>query len=134
LQPSLRSIFKELASTVPGFHANHGDLSSWALQGVLLINTSLTVLPYQPRSHELLWSGFILEAIKYLDRVNPGVIYVLWGNEAREFFQRINHRGHVLTEVHPAARFGEFAGNNHFNQINNILVSQGKAPIVWSID
>lgn len=128
IPPSLRNIFKEIKRTYPDFIIpTHGDLTNWARQGVLLLNTSLTVLPNKPNSHKDLWKPFIINVLRELSNYN--CIYLLWGNEAQKYREYIT--GTVLTAGHPSPlnRKNDFIGCNHFLYVNKIL----KEPIDWSI-
>ena len=133
---SLNNIYKMLSKTVTGFgQPTHGDLISWAVQGVFLLNTSLTVLPGRPNSHKGYWLGLINKVIKAIVASNPNVIFLLWGNEAKKMRRIIGERGHILETSHPSglsARYG-FNDCDHFNQANQILIKLGSKPIDWQI-
>lgn len=133
---SLKNIFKELKNTVPGYVVpNHGNLEGWCEQGVLLLNTCLTVYPNQAGSHKSIWLGFVKKVIKEIEKVNPNCIFVLWGREAQNNVKpMLGSKAVVLEAAHPsgfsAAR--GFFGCNHFNKINEILSQQKKPTIKWS--
>lgn len=133
---SLQNIYKELKDTVPTFQTpTHGDLTSWAKQGILLLNTCLTVQPGKPGSHKELWMGVIKKVITGILEVNPDCIFVMWGRKAQKVGKLLGGRGVSLEASHPSgysARYG-FFGCNHFNEINRILVEQGKDPIDWNV-
>lgn len=133
---SLQNIFKELHQSVRGFQKpDNGDLTSWCEQGVLMLNSCLTVRPREAGSHGEIWHGFIRKVLKAISVVNPNCIYVMWGKEAQKLAGMIVSPRYTLTAAHPsgfsAAR--GFFGCNHFNQINDILVKLGGMGITWSI-
>lgn len=133
---SLQNIYTELANTVRGFtKPDHGDLREWATQGVLLLNSCLTVRPGQPGSHGDIWLGFINKVFKAIAAVNPYCIYMLWGREAQKVKPMLGERSIILEAAHPSglsARRG-FFGCNHFNLANDALIRQGKVGINWKI-
>lgn len=136
--PSLLNIYKELSQDVPGFvPPRHGDLSHWAQQGVLLLNTSLTVRAHEPASHSGKgWEQFTDAVIKCINRDRKNVVFILWGNHAQKKAAMISTgRHHVLRGVHPsplsAAR--GFFGCKHFSKANQYLIGKGLAPIDWQL-
>lgn len=142
IQPSLRNIYKELSNEYPDFgEPEHGDLSSWANQGVLLLNTCLTVMPHQAESHKEIWNGFITKVLAAVGYRNPECIYLLWGAKSQRFESLLGQRAIKLKASHPSpfsAHRGTkdseaFIGSNHFKLTNDYLVQQGKSPINWSI-
>ncbi len=129
---SLQNIYKELEDSVPNFvNPKHGDLRGWATQGVLLLNTCLTVRANQAGSHgQALWSDFIKRVFAAL----PEAIYLLWGKNAQNLQTMLGDRNVVFTAAHPSgysARAG-FFGCNHFNLVNRNLIKRGKTPIDWN--
>lgn len=134
---SLRNIFKELAEDIEGFQIpNHGDLSKWADQGVLLLNASLTVEHRSAGSHAKIgWQRFTDAAIKVISEQRSGVVFLLWGNFAKNKAGLIDEsKHHILTAVHPSPLAGNrFLGNKHFSQTNALLQKQGLEPIDWQI-
>lgn len=132
LPGSLRNIYTELATTIPGFVVpKHGDLSAWARQGVLLLNMSLTVRPKAPGSHQMVWFGVILKIIQAIQEINPCCIYVLWGSQAAKLESHLGDRSIRLIAKHPSMRNGQgFLGCGHFKKINEILKNN---PIDWSV-
>ncbi|WP_417761973.1 uracil-DNA glycosylase [Shewanella sp.] len=136
--PSLQNIFLELQHTVRGFNMpNHGNLNHWAEQGVLLLNTVLTVEAGQAHSHaELGWERFTDTVIAQIDQHSQGVAFLLWGRHAGEKTAQVNKNKHlVLRAAHPSpfsANKG-FFGCNHFNLANEYLRQQGKTPIDWRL-
>ena len=134
--PSLRNIFKELE--VEGFDISweSGDLSNWAKQGVLLLNSALSVLEGEPMSHKNLkwdlWTDFV---IKYISENKKNVVFMLWGGYAKKKGSLINTEKHlVLTSGHPSplsANRGYWFGNKHFSRCNTFLKEKGYMPIQW---
>lgn len=133
---SLNNIYTELANTVRGFTMpTHGDLREWARQGVLLLNTCLTVRQGQAGSHGEIWLGFIRRVLRAIAIANPYCIFLLWGREAQKIEPMLGERSEILRAAHPSglsARRG-FFGCNHFNAVNDILIKQGKSAINWRI-
>lgn len=136
---SLRNIFKEIRRSLPDeiTSLEHADLSSWASQGVLLLNTCLTVRTGGPSaSHKSIWISFINEVITAISAVNEKCIYVLWGRKAEQSVGKmLSTKNIILTSSHPSphsARHG-FDGCGHFSEINEILREQGKPGIDWNI-
>ncbi|MGL4206295.1 MAG: uracil-DNA glycosylase [Aeromonadaceae bacterium] len=136
--PSLVNIYKELARDIPGFAIpNHGYLVSWAEQGVLLLNTVLTVAAGQAHSHANLgWERFTDQVIARLNSERQGIVFLLWGSHAQKkgaFIDRTRH--HVLTAPHPSPLSAHrgFLGCGHFSQTNRLLIEQGMAPINWQV-
>jgi len=135
--PSLKNIFKELNSDLGCYIPNNGYLKSWADQGVLLLNTVLTVRQSSPNSHKNKgWESFTDKVISVLnDREDP-VIFILWGNNAISKKKLItNNRHYILQSVHPSPLSANrgFFGSRPFSQTNEILKSLGKEPIDWQI-
>lgn len=133
---SLQNIYTEIANTVKGFvKPDHGDLREWARQGVLMLNSCLTLRPGTPGSHGDIWLGFVNKIFKAIAAVNPYCIFLLWGREAQKVKPMLGERSIILEAAHPSglsARRG-FFGCNHFNQVNELLVKQGKTGINWRI-
>lgn len=141
-QPSVQNIFKELKKEYPQYKIpNHGDLSSWASQGVLLLNTCLTVKPHVPKSHKEIWNGFIAKIMEAIGHQNPECIYLLWGSQAQNKSYLIGERSITLMASHPSpfsAYRGTkdapaFIGCGHFKMVNEFLIKQGKTPIDWQL-
>ena len=134
---SLRNVYKELAATVPGFVVpQHGDLSNWAAQGVLMLNASLTVERDKAGSHAGIgWQTFTDAVIRVVSERCEGVVFLLWGNFAKKKAELIDaSRHHVLTAIHPSPLAGGgFLGCNHFVLTNDLLMAQGKSPIDWQV-
>lgn len=136
--PSLVNIFKELHSDVGVATPNHGCLQKWADQGVLLLNTVLTVQAGQAHSHAGKgWERFTDKIIEQLSDLREGIVFILWGAHAQKKTQMIDQTKHtILKSVHPSplsAHRGYF-GCKHFSKTNDILNKLGKTPIDWSLD
>ncbi|WP_199611947.1 uracil-DNA glycosylase [Flocculibacter collagenilyticus] len=136
--PSLMNMYKELSSDISGFTIpQHGYLASWAEQGVLLLNTVLTVEQGQAHSHKHLgWERFTDKVIDALNEHAEGVVFLLWGAHAQKKGKFINkQKHHVLAAPHPSPLSAHrgFLGCGHFSQTNQILHNQGKAEINWRL-
>lgn len=136
LSPSLK-ILKESVINF-GYYHNYinfdNSLESWAKQGVLMLNSSLTVEMNRTGSHVMLWRPFISSFLKNLSDNNTGIVYVLFGSQAATFKPYINNRNnHILEEKHPAyyARTGEKMPNSLFADINKIITGLYGEPIIW---
>lgn len=133
---SLQNIFTELSNTVKGFiKPNHGDLTSWAKQGVLLLNSCLTVRGGQPGSHGSIWLDFISKVLRSISLANPKCIFLLWGNEAKKLKTMIGEKSVIFEASHPSGRSASrgFFGCDHFNKVNDVLIKNGKIGINWHI-
>lgn len=137
LPPSLKNIYKELESDLTLSPASHGDLTHWAKQGVLLLNTTLTVQAHKAHSHAKIgWETFTDAAIKTLNQLETPIIYLLWGAFAQKKSALIDSsKHHLLTTSHPSplSAYRGFLGSKIFSLTNNLLIEQGKAPIDWQI-
>lgn len=138
IPPSLRNIYKELAMEDPSFRMpTHGDLTSWAEQGVLLLNTALSVRANEANSHRHLgWEQFTDQVIRAISQHASPVVFLLWGSHAIKKQQLIDmNRHHVLTAPHPSPLSAHrgFLGCGHFNAANAFLIAQGKTPIRWHL-
>lgn len=134
--PSLANMYKELANDIDGFEIpNHGFLESWAKQGVLLLNTVLTVEQGKAHSHSKAgWEKFTDKIISVIDKQCEGVIFLLWGAHAQKKGNVIDrNKHHVLTAPHPSPLSAHrgFFGCKHFSQTNQILIDSGYPPIDW---
>ncbi len=138
IPPSLRNIYKELHDSLGCYIPNNGYLEKWARQGVLLLNTSLTVVKDSPNSHKNIgWEIFTDKVIKLLDEREKPIIFMLWGNNAKSKSLYINKNKHlVLTSVHPSPLSASrgFFGCNHFKLANQKLIELGLSPIDWQIE
>jgi len=134
--PSLKNIFKEIESDLGIKMSGSPNLEPWAEQGILLLNTSLTVEAGKAGSHSGIgWKDFTDAVIKYISDNKTGVIFLLWGNPAKAKRELIDTSKHyVLEAAHPSplAR-GAFFGCKHFSKTNEILKSIGKEPINWQL-
>lgn len=134
--PSLKNIFKEIESDLGIRMSGKPDLSSWAAQGVLMLNAVLTVRSGQPTSHSNIgWQSFTDAVIRTISERCEGIVFLLWGNYARSKAALIDaSRHYILEAAHPSplAR-GAFFGCRHFSKTNDILISQGKTAIDWQI-
>ncbi len=132
---SLLNIFKEIESDLNQNIPLNGDLSRWAKQGVLLLNSVLTVEEGKAGSHSKKgWEKFSDEVIKEINERKEGVVFLLWGSKAQEKGMRIdNSRNLVLTSVHPSplSSYRGFFGCKHFSKANDYLKLSGKSPIIW---
>jgi len=112
-------------------------LISWAKQGVLLLNAVLTVEKSSPNSHQDKgWEQFTTAAIKAINEKLSGVVFLLWGNNAKQKASLINaSKHHVLQAAHPSPHSADkgFFGKHHFSQCNNLLIKQSKSPIDWKL-
>lgn len=142
LPPSLQNIFKELEADVHIPKPSHGCLMSWARQGVMLLNATLTVRQGEPLSHHGKgWEAFTDAVVQKLEEREDPVIFVLWGKSAQDKCRVIRSsdlpsRHFVLTAAHPSpysANHG-FFGCHHFSKINSILLKENKTPIHWSLE
>lgn len=136
IPPSLRNIYKELEADLGHTPANHGDLTTWTKEGVLLLNAILTVEKNQPGSHkDLGWQQFTDYAIRQISEKLENVVFMLWGNFAKSKKGLIDtNRHYILEAAHPSplARTG-FAGCKHFSKANTYLISLGKSPVRWEL-
>lgn len=138
IPPSLLNIYKELNRSLGLNIPNNGDLTKWAKNGVLLLNSSLTVRKGQPNSHQNAgWEVFTDNIIKLLNKRQDPVIFMLWGSYAKKKAWYIDGSKHyILTSVHPSPLSASrgFIGCDHFKCANDILVKLGKLPIDWQIE
>jgi uracil-DNA glycosylase len=139
--PSLRNIYKELSTDIPGFTIPQtGDLTKWAQQGVLLLNATLTVRSATAGSHQKKgWEKFTDAAIKKLSDEKKGLVFILWGTYAQSKSVLINPNNNhlIIKSTHPsplAVSHGGFFGSKPFSKTNDFLIKQGKQPIDWQID
>lgn len=135
MPPSLVNIFKEVSDDTGAPFPADGDLSRWARQGVLLLNSSLTVREHQPKSHSGIgWERFTDAAVESLCRRRDHLVFLLWGSDAIRKGEKIDRNRHlVLTSAHPSplSAYKGFFGNHHFSRANEYLVAHGKTPVVW---
>ncbi|MEZ4907369.1 MAG: uracil-DNA glycosylase [Saprospiraceae bacterium] len=134
---SLLNIYKEMNRDLAIPIATHGDLTNWAKQGVLLLNAILTVVEKSPGSHSKIgWQEFTDKVIKKISEQKEGIIFLLWGNFAKNKKVLIDQTKHfVLESAHPSPLAGNaFQGNGHFSKTNELLIRQGKEPIDWNVE
>lgn len=136
--PSLVNIFKELNQDLGMPMPESGNLNSWAKQGVLLLNSVLTVRAGQPGSHQNKgWEKFTDAAIAAVSAEKTGVVFLLWGAFAKAKAELIDEsKHHVLTAAHPSpfSAYRGFFGCRHFSKTNEILINQAEKEIDWAID
>lgn len=136
--PSLKRIYKEIQTDIPHFEIpNHGDLSAWANQGVLLLNAMLTVEHKKAGSHRKIgWQKFTDAVIKTLSDQRQGIVFLLWGNFAKKKAELIDaNKHHILEAPHPSPLAGRgFFGQQHFMTTNQLLEQQGKTTINWQLE
>ena len=131
---SLRNMYTELTRT--GFtSASHGDLSSWAHQGVLLLNSCLTVRPRTPGSHGQIWLGFIQKVIDSVCERNMNCIFILLGKNAQRLQKMLGNNVKTICAGHPSGlnRFDPFVGSDTFLKVNEMLVKTKQTPINWNL-
>lgn len=138
IPPSLQNIYKELHRDLGCKIPNNGYLLKWARQGVLLLNSVLTVEKDKPASHQGKgWEIFTDKIISEINKKETPVVFLLWGNFAKKKAELITNPKHlILTSSHPspfAVRYG-FDGCSHFSKTNNFLIKTGQAPIDWQIE
>lgn len=135
--PSLLNMYKELNSEFECFIPNNGFLVPWTKQGILLLNTALTVRAHEANSHKGKgWETFTDHIIETLNLREDPVIFVLWGNNARSKKKLIDTSRHYIIEsAHPSPLSASrgFFGSKPFSQVNDILIKLGKEPIDWQI-
>ncbi|CAF1122147.1 unnamed protein product [Adineta ricciae] len=137
LPPSLKNIYKELASDISSFKTpNHGCLEKWANSGVLLLNASLTVEPHLPNSHSRIgWIKFTDSVIKLLSDQRQGLVFLLWGGFAHAKEKLIDPKKHtVIKTAHPSPlSFNKFSNCKCFSLVNSALQKHGQQTIDWSL-
>lgn len=136
--PSLLNIYKELETDIPSFKSpTHGDLTSWATQGVFLLNTVLTVFEAKPNSHVGMgWEPFTDLVINAISQQRKGVVFMLWGKPAHKKEALIDTRKHhILKAPHPSplSAFHGWFGSRHFSRANLLLKTEGETPIDWQL-
>jgi len=135
--PSLQNMFKELNASLGFTPPDHGDLHSWAEQGVLLLNTTLTVRAHQAKSHAGRgWETFTDRIIDELNKQRDGLVFILWGRHAGNKSQRIDRSRHLILQApHPSplSAHSGFFGCGHFVQVNQHLESRGEKAIDWQL-
>ncbi len=136
--PSLENIFKELQSDIGAKKPKSGNLTAWAKQGVLLLNTSLSVREHQANSHSKCgWAWFTDSVIKLISQQKEHVVFILWGGNARSKKPLIDTAKHCVLEcAHPSplSAYNGFFGCKHFSKTNAYLQKHGIAPIEWALE
>ena len=136
--PSLRNIYKELSTDLGCSIPNNGYLKKWADQGVLLLNTSLTVIGAEPNSHSKIgWEKFTDKIIESLNKRKEPVVFILWGNNAKSKEKLITNTNHfIIKSVHPSPLSASrgFFGSQPFSKTNKFLKSIGEEEIDWQIE
>eukprot|EP00249_Psilotum_nudum_P012215 c23655_g1_i1 orf=285-1559(-) len=134
---SLVNIFKEIHDDLGCMIPSHGNLEKWAYQGVLLLNTVLTVREHHANSHAKKgWEPFTDAAIRSISQQRSGIVFLLWGNSAQEKIRLIqSNKHHILKAAHPSGLSAHrgFFNCRHFSQANKILEKEGSLPIDWQI-
>ncbi|GAB1464231.1 uracil-DNA glycosylase [Pedobacter sp.] len=138
IPPSLKNIYKELANEFPDFKApNHGELTAWANQGVLLLNATLTVRARTAGSHQKRgWEQFTDKVITELSEKRTGLVFILWGNYAKQKMALIDQNKHfIISAAHPSpfSAYNGFFGSKPFSKTNEILKKEGKVEINWQV-
>ena len=138
IPPSLQNIYKELNSDLGCYIPNNGYLKKWADQGVLLLNTVLTVRAHQANSHQGKgWEKFTDAVIQVLNEQDRPIVFFLWGKPAQSKLSMLNNKNHlILTAPHPSplSAYRGFFGCKHFSKANEFLVASGEKAIDWQIE
>lgn len=138
IPPSLLNMYKELQSDLDCHIPNNGYLGKWAREGVLLLNTVLTVRRGEANSHKAIgWESFTDHIIGLLNEREDPMVFILWGNNAKSKERFITNKRHlILKSVHPSSlsAFRGFFGSRPFSQTNDFLISLGKQAIDWQIE
>lgn len=137
LPPSLKNIYKEIYDDLGIEEPNCGDLTKWAKEGVLLLNSSLTVIKDMPNSHkDIGWRNLTDYIIKVLNQKEEPVVFILWGNFAKSKKQFITNKKHLILEsTHPSpfSASSGFFGSHPFSKTNAFLDAHGLEPINWQL-
>ena len=136
--PSLKNIYKELVTDIPGFIIpDHGELTEWAEQGVMLLNATLTVRAGTPGSHQKKgWEEFTDKVIQTISEKKQGIVFILWGAYAQAKAELIDKSKHfIIKSPHPSPFSADrgFFGSKPFSKTNEILIREGKKPVDWHI-
>ena len=138
IPPSLQNIYKELADDLGCYIPNHGFLEKWAKQGVLLLNTVLTVRAHQANSHQGRgWEQFTDAVIRAVNEQDRPIVYMLWGRPAQSKISMLKNPKHLILKApHPSplSAYRGFFGCKHFSQANAFLQEHGAEPIDWQIE
>jgi len=137
IPPSLENIYKELHDDIGFVIPNHGYLEEWAKQGVLLLNTVLTVQAHRAFSHRGKgWEQFTDAIIRTVNEIDRPVVFLLWGKPAQEKKALLNNPKHLILEApHPSplSAYRGFFGCRHFSKANDFLMKNGETPIDWTL-
>jgi len=138
IPPSLRNMYTELSTDIAGFQIpHHGTLTKWADQGVLLLNAVLTVRAHTAASHQKKgWELFTDTVIRELSDKRDAIVFILWGNYAKQKARLINPSKHlIITGAHPSplSAHNGFFGSKPFSKTNQYLIAHGKTPIDWQV-
>lgn len=138
IPPSLVNIYQELHDDLGCYIPNNGYLTKWAKQGVLMLNTVLTVRAHQANSHRGMgWEQFTDAAIRILNEQDRPIVFILWGSPAQKKAQMLNNPKHLILKApHPSplSAYRGFFGSRPFSQTNEFLVKNGLDPIDWQIE
>lgn len=138
IPPSLLNIYKELEDELSLYIPNNGYLEKWAKQGVLMLNTVLTVRAHNANSHKGIgWEEFTDAAIMALNELDKPIVYMLWGSNARSKAKMLNNKKQLVLEApHPSplSSYRGFFGCNHFIKCNEFLKANGLSEIDWQIE
>lgn len=138
IPPSLENIYKELENDLGLYYPDNGNLEKWAKQGVLLLNTVLTVRAHSPASHQGKgWENFTDAIIKAVNDEDRPIVFILWGSPARKKKIMLNNPKHLVLEApHPSplSAYRGFFGSKPFSKTNDFLVKNGVEPIDWQIE
>ena len=138
IPPSLKNIYKELQSDIPNFELpEHGDLTAWAKQGVLLLNTTLSVRAHMPASHQKRgWEQLTDTVISEISSQKKDVVFILWGRHAQKKSILIDQNKHyIIQSAHPSplSAHNGFFGSKPFSKTNHFLEEKGESPINWQV-
>ncbi len=135
IPPSLVNIYKEIDADIGKHRCKTGSLRAWQRQGVLLLNTVLTVEAHRAASHRGKgWETFTTATISYLNKERPHLVFILWGRDARSKKSLIDSSRHLILEsAHPSplSAYHGFFGNHHFSRTNEFLSAHGMKEIEW---
>ena len=138
IPPSLVNIYQELHDDLGCYIPNNGYLTKWAKQGVLMLNTVLTVRAHQANSHRGMgWEQFTDAAIRILNEQDRPIVFILWGSPAQKKAQMLNNPKHLILKApHPSplSAYRGFFGSRPFSKTNEFLVKNGLEPIDWQIE
>ncbi len=138
IPPSLVNIYKEISDDLGIKEPDCGDLTKWAKEGVLLLNTTLTVREHQANSHSKCgWAWFTDSVIKLISENTENTVFILWGGNARSKVPLIDGAKHCILQcAHPSplSAYNGFFGCRHFSKANAYLISHGKQPVDWDLN